>query len=280
MANRAWTFEECKNHFNEQEQRIREKADGASYAHCIDRESFGGSCYDPTKVVTSNGRVWSLRSGDFLDEEALTNIHGYYRVAVSASASDYNHSQYMTIHKLVANYFCDKSLFDVMRKVNEREGENIFDLGIDMYGNYNDVTIHHMDHDKLNNRADNLQYIYDKLHDAITALHNRNNNNLSQLSVVRYQNILRTFNLDITDPEFKTEDRTILDIINNADQPGIKIFGYVNPGKVAGYRIEIGVKGNVQGHMTEEEKLEFLDEKFPEAPLVRQLIGKTKEGQQ
>lgn len=32
--------------------------------------------------------------------------------------------------------------------------------------------------------------------------------------------------------------------------------------------------------MTEEEKLEFLDEKFPEAPLVRQLIGKNKEGQQ
>ena len=75
---------------------------------------------------------------------------------------------------------------------------------------------------------------------------------------------------------FETKDRTILDIINNADQPGIKIYGYVKPGNENGYKIEVGVKGTIQENMTEDEKLDFLDRYFPEATIIRKLIGKEK----
>ena len=56
MANRSWTLEECINHFNEQEEQIRQcMKSGEAYKQCLDKDAFGGSCYDPVKVVTSTG---------------------------------------------------------------------------------------------------------------------------------------------------------------------------------------------------------------------------------
>ena len=257
MANRSWTFEECKNHFNEQEERIRENmAEREEYAHCIDREYFGGSCYDPAKVVTSNGRVWSLRENDFIDETANTNDHGYRRVSVSGSASDINKMTYMSIHKLVANYFCDKRIIKIMEKVNKEQGEELFDLSVDQYGNYRSIQVHHINHNKIDNRAENLQYIYADLHDVLTALHNQN----SLSEVTRGKSLKKLEAIGLSNPE----DRGIKIMLDNATEQGNKLYGYIvdDASSPKGYTFKIGItisiKGDPNYKVTEEEIIKML----------------------
>ena len=257
MANRAWTFEECKNHFNEQEQCIKENmADDEGYAHCIDRESFGGSCYDPAKVVTSNGRVWSLRENGFIDETANTNAHGYRRVSVSGSASEFNHMAYMSIHKLVANYFCDKRMIKIMEKVNKEQGEELFDLSVDQYENYRSIQVHHINHNNIDNRAENLQYIYADLHDVLTSLHNQN----SPSEVVRGKSLKKLQAVGLSNPE----DRGIKIMLDNATEQGNKLYGYIveDASNPKGYTFRIGttifIKTNPNYKVTEEDIIKML----------------------
>ncbi len=220
MANRVLTETECVKKFEEQEPIIIENMqEGEQYKLCLDHDSFGGSCYDPIKVITSYGRVWGLKDRTFLNLEKALNAHGYKKTTVSGSAKEYNQTAYMTIHKLVANYFCDKSLIEIIQAVNEQQQNMVFDLSLDEYSNFKIIQVHHINSNKLDNRAENLQYIYTEVHDLLTALHNHDNLRPS----IRAKYINRLEAVGLYDPE----DKRLKIMVDNASSQGTKLYGYV-----------------------------------------------------
>ncbi len=254
MANRAWTEEECKNYFVQQENRIKGLMHpGEKYWHCLDKDSLGGGCYDPLKVITSEGRVWSLRdnypNGDFYNYENMVNDNGYYYVATSGTASEvnpetglpYNQLKTMTIHKLVANYFCDRTMLEIMKEINKQKNETIFDLTLNERGNYKIVQVHHINSNKRDNRAENLQYVYTEVHDILTALHNSKNIHAN----VREKSIEKLKYIGLENPE----DAFLKDLVSNAISEGAQLYGYLvkDENALNGYRMEVKMRLDING---------------------------------
>lgn len=216
MAYKAWTEEECINHFQKQEKQIRQQInEGEDYKHCLDKESFNGSYYDPMIVITSEGRIWSLYKESFLKLGGMVNAHGYLRVKVSKAAKEYNHTSTTLVHNLVANYFCDKKLIEIMEE------------------DYTAVQVHHINHDKTDNRAENLQYVSSKIHDILTALHLQN----STASTIKNKSLNKLDEYGLNNPC----DSAIKTLVNNATNPGVKLYGFLVKDEESpnGYHFEI-----------------------------------------
>ena len=258
MANRPWTLEESIEAFRDQEQDIaRHLRDGEKYKHCIDDEFLGGACYDPIKVITSHGRVWSLRDNGFLDEAGTNrNAHGYLRTNISGSALPYNKMKTVTLHKLVACYFCDRKLIEVMEQVNRQAKETVFDLtDVDEHGNFRIIEVHHINSNKDDNRAENLQYIYTETHDLLTALHNKDN--VSEVVRAKAMSKLQAVGLDAP------EDRGIMILFDNATVQGNELYGYIErDNSYRGYHFTVKMKAYIKGDP---------NVKLTEAELIRTL---------
>ena len=250
--NRAWTETECIQHFKEQEPQIIERMNpGEKYKHCLDHEYLGGSCYEPIKVITSEGRVWGLRDHDFLDLERSLNKKGYKRTTVSESGKKYNPATWMTVHKLVANYFCDRSLMETMKAINDQRNEDYFDLSLDENFNYKIVQIHHINSIKLDNRASNLQYIYTEVHELLTALHNTENEHANAKEIARRKLEAAGVN--------NPDDPLLKIMLDNASSQGSRLYGTLikDDSSPRGFRMGISMLHTIDGdpgyRFTEEE---------------------------
>lgn len=143
--------------------------EGERIVHCLDKESFNARYYNPCWLVTSEARIFSLydmcwrepyqdEAGcGHRDAEGNYSQRPYYlyntnNYAMECAGIDSNLKIY--IHRLIANYFCDK-------KVIEQHGED-------------NCEVHHIvpyNYDRScteNNRASNLQYILKDTHRAVT----------------------------------------------------------------------------------------------------------------
>lgn len=85
-------------------------------------------------AITSNGRAYSFVSSKWLLKEMRG---GYERIGVYKNGK----TVHLTVHKLVAWYFCDKPV-------------------------WGDI-VHHIDGDRTNNKADNLRWVDRRLHDLL-----------------------------------------------------------------------------------------------------------------
>lgn len=102
--------------YNEQEPDIWKIAEDEKFKQCLDRQSFNGKFYDPKKVISNYGRVWSLNVCRFIKQDR--SISGYYRVPVSALGKTINPRNHLMIHQTVANYFCDKKAVEIYGEAN------------------------------------------------------------------------------------------------------------------------------------------------------------------
>ena len=156
----------------------------------------------------------------------------------------------------MANYFCSKELIEIMEEANEKYGEELFDLSEDQYENYTAVQIHHINHNRTDNRADNLQYIYSEVHDVLTALHNQNN--LSE--VVRGRSLKKLKEVGLNDPY----DRGVKIMLDNATNQGVKLYGYIVPDEKhpTGYafrlKSDIPIKTDPNYKVTDEDIIKML----------------------
>lgn len=131
--------------FKEQKELIESQLmPGELYKHCTDTISFNGRYFVPCWVVTSKSRIWSLKLSRW-----IKTYREKKRDCVYAS----NPKRTLSVHLLVANYFCDKSV-------------------VELYGEEN-VEGHHeesFDPEKTNeenNNAGNVQYIVKSDHHDI-----------------------------------------------------------------------------------------------------------------
>lgn len=122
------------------------KYDDEEFKQCLDYDSFNGAMYKPYWVISNHGRCFSMvkQKMDFITADQnpkdgrYTYLNGDIRVKV---------------HRLVANYFCDKA-------VVEKNGEE-------------NVEVDHtpsFDRNKSNeenNYYKNLSWIYAKTHDEL-----------------------------------------------------------------------------------------------------------------
>ena len=113
-----------KKQFEEQKPKMWKVAKDEEFKHCIDKDSFNGKFYDPEKVISNYGRVWLLYSKRFKKNYDKSK-DGYYRVDVSAKGKNIqksgkrtNPDNHMLIHRMVANYFCDKTAVEIYGEKN------------------------------------------------------------------------------------------------------------------------------------------------------------------
>lgn len=113
--------------------------------HCLDSHSFGGRYYNPNWIVTNMGRIYSLHCRrwlhTFLKDTGEKSSKGEYKQC-------YYYIGNIAVHRLIANYFCDKVLI-------KKYGEDAVD-------------VHHIRgfNPQLsceeNNRSSNIQYALNK----------------------------------------------------------------------------------------------------------------------
>lgn len=115
----------CERLFREQQSRFWKIAKDEEFRHCIDKESFHGEFYDPEKVISNYGRIWSLNTEDFIHSYQKEKPDGYFVIDVSAAGKRHNISPKsgkprakMFIHRAVANYFCDKTAVSIYGEDN------------------------------------------------------------------------------------------------------------------------------------------------------------------
>lgn len=143
--------------------------EGERIVQCLDKKSFNARYYNPCWLVTSEARIFSLydmcwrepyqdKAGcGYRDAEGIYSQKPYYlyntnKYAKECAGVDFDLKVY--IHRIVANYFCDKN-------------------AIEQYGEH-DCEVHHIipyNYDRScteNNRASNLQYISKDTHREVT----------------------------------------------------------------------------------------------------------------
>lgn len=135
----------------------RQLLPGETMVHCIDSESFGGKFYNPRWVATSESRVYSLTRKRWLRGTAKYCRNKTGEVTrVNWTLTNTECGKDITVHQLIANYFCDKTV-------------------VEQFGEEN-VHVHHIwgyDPEKScqeNNRAEHLQYIVKKHHTFLNNL--------------------------------------------------------------------------------------------------------------
>lgn len=139
--------------------------------HCLDKTSFNARFYNPCWLVTSEARIFSLHTMDWLDPYqdkdgcGCKNAAGEYlqKPYFLRSSNEYammccnvKSGLRIYIHQLVANYFCDKTV------VKEYGEENCEVHHIIPYNYERSCT--------ENNRAANLQYVEKEAHREATKL--------------------------------------------------------------------------------------------------------------
>ncbi|MBE5948200.1 MAG: hypothetical protein E7261_04125 [Lachnospiraceae bacterium] len=130
--------------FNEQKENIEKQLrQGEEIKHCVDASSFGGKFFNPNWVVTNYARVYSLYYKRWLCP--AKKYTGKKNRAGNRAGMYFTLGRNINVSRLVANYFCDKTL-------------------IDKYGEEN-VDVHHIRRINPllscedNNKASNLQYV-------------------------------------------------------------------------------------------------------------------------
>lgn len=115
----------CRRLFEEQKAKFWKVAKDEEFKHCTDKDAFSGEFYDPEKVLSNYGRVWSLVSEKFIKTCKRQLPDGYYVTDVSASGQIHNINPRtkkprtkMSIHRAVAYYFCDKKAVEIYGEKN------------------------------------------------------------------------------------------------------------------------------------------------------------------
>lgn len=117
--------------FRRQERKIREAFPGEQFKQCLDKDSFNMRYYNPMWVVTDHGNIWSLWSERplkvYRNKVGKKNKVGEYSVFKYCYRNNWyesvqkNGAKDMLIiapHRLVANYFCDKTVIDLYGEAN------------------------------------------------------------------------------------------------------------------------------------------------------------------
>lgn len=141
---------------------------GEKLVHCLDKKSFEGKYYNPNWAVSNYGRVYSLCDNDWITPVVIGKYQKYWAINGGTKRNGM-----VYIHLLVANYFCNKRIFDDF-PADEIEVHHKKAIIIPKKVKYADKE-KRIKHCMEYNNAANLAYTYKLDHDIITALANGQN---------------------------------------------------------------------------------------------------------
>lgn len=122
-----------EHEFARQKSELWKIAEDEEFKHCMDKDSFRGIYYDPVKVISNYGRVWTLTTHSFM-KPYRNRLRGYHRVDVTVAGKRHNPNKTMFVHGMVANYFCNKDAVKLYGEENvEAHHTKAFDRTIKIY---------------------------------------------------------------------------------------------------------------------------------------------------
>lgn len=124
----------------------QKKYDDEEFVQCLDYDSFNGTMYKPYWIISNHARCFSMAKVkmDFIEADQNSSDGRY---------SYKNGSKNVKVHKLVANYFCDKAAV-------EKHGEEHVDVDHTPQFDRNKSN-------EENNYYKHLSWIYSKTHDEL-----------------------------------------------------------------------------------------------------------------